>query len=188
MSAVGASVWHRRAAQLCEVGGAALGWSCHGARDRGPAILPRLGQSPDLGLRRSHGNAVGRVRRGRTDSPVLLPAPRPAAVIVPAPQLEPADVDDDQELVLEELTREQVLDWRSRAAADHRQQRLHRAGCKVLRRARRAERSASLHRTVGGGAVSSFGQQGLEGLERTREPMDDRRFRSLPNGWVRQAW
>ncbi|MFE1579317.1 hypothetical protein [Streptomyces fradiae] len=52
-------------------------------------------------------------------APVVLPAPRPAAVIVPAPQPEPADVDDDQELVLEELTREQVLDWRNRAAADH---------------------------------------------------------------------
>ncbi|MFF0754586.1 hypothetical protein [Streptomyces sp. NPDC004267] len=52
-------------------------------------------------------------------APVVLPAPRPAAVIVPAPQPEPADVDDDQELVLEELTRDQVLDWRNRAAADH---------------------------------------------------------------------
>ncbi|WP_432246681.1 hypothetical protein ACRAR1_29495 [Streptomyces sanyensis] len=52
-------------------------------------------------------------------APVVLPAPRPAAAIAPAPQPEPADVDDDQELVLEELTREQVLDWRNRAAADH---------------------------------------------------------------------
>ncbi|MFD5341525.1 hypothetical protein [Streptomyces hawaiiensis] len=51
-------------------------------------------------------------------APVVVPAPRPAAV-VPAPEPEPADVDDDQELVLEELTREQVLDWRNRAAADH---------------------------------------------------------------------
>ncbi|MFF7975824.1 hypothetical protein [Streptomyces sp. NPDC007905] len=51
-------------------------------------------------------------------APVVLPAPRPAAV-VPAPEPERADVDDDQELVLEELTREQVLDWRNRAAADH---------------------------------------------------------------------
>ncbi|MFB6756038.1 hypothetical protein ACFCX6_34555 [Streptomyces sp. NPDC056353] len=49
-------------------------------------------------------------------APVVLPAPRPAAVI-PAPDV--ADVDDDQELVLEELTREQVLDWRTRAAHDH---------------------------------------------------------------------
>ncbi|MFJ4917631.1 hypothetical protein [Streptomyces sp. NPDC088726] len=49
-------------------------------------------------------------------APVALPAPRPAAV-VPAPEPE-FDV-DDQELVLEELTREQVLDWRNRAAADH---------------------------------------------------------------------
>ncbi|WP_030686903.1 hypothetical protein [Streptomyces sp. NRRL B-1347] len=29
------------------------------------------------------------------------------------------DVDDGQELVLEDLTREQVLDWRTRAAHDH---------------------------------------------------------------------
>ncbi len=49
----------------------------------------------------------------------MLPAPSPAAVIVPASQPEPADVDDGQELVLEELTREQVLGWRTRAAADH---------------------------------------------------------------------
>lgn len=53
-------------------------------------------------------------------APVAVPAPRPAAV-VPAPNPEVADgaVDDDQELVLEDLTREQVLDWRNRAAADH---------------------------------------------------------------------
>lgn len=53
--------------------------------------------------------------------PVVLPAPRPAAFVV-APVAEPqfGDVDDDQELVLENLTREQVLDWRNRAAADHR--------------------------------------------------------------------
>lgn len=51
-------------------------------------------------------------------APVVLPAPRPAAV-VPAAEPEFDDVDDDQELVLEELTREQVLDWRNRAAADH---------------------------------------------------------------------
>lgn len=50
--------------------------------------------------------------------PVVLPAPRPAAV-VSAPAPEPADIDDDQQLFLEELTREQVLDWRNRAAADH---------------------------------------------------------------------
>ncbi|MDI9889494.1 hypothetical protein QMZ92_35660 [Streptomyces sp. HNM0645] len=49
-------------------------------------------------------------------APVVLPAPRPAAV-TPAPDV--ADVDDDQELVLEDLTREQVLDWRTRAAHDH---------------------------------------------------------------------
>ncbi|MFJ3728551.1 hypothetical protein ACIPYQ_39115 [Streptomyces sp. NPDC090045] len=53
-------------------------------------------------------------------APVVVPAPRPAADI-PAPASAPvrADVDEDQELVLEDLTREQVLDWRDRAAADH---------------------------------------------------------------------
>ncbi|MDX3820742.1 MULTISPECIES: hypothetical protein [unclassified Streptomyces] len=51
-------------------------------------------------------------------APVVLPAPRPVAVI-PASAAEPSEVVDDQELVLEELTREQVLDWRNRAAADH---------------------------------------------------------------------
>ncbi|MEU5160915.1 hypothetical protein AB0G74_15090 [Streptomyces sp. NPDC020875] len=50
-------------------------------------------------------------------APVAMPAPCPA-VVVPAAEPEFADVDDDQELVLEELTREQVLDWRNRAA-DH---------------------------------------------------------------------
>ncbi|MDJ0466800.1 hypothetical protein [Streptomyces sp. H27-C3] len=51
-------------------------------------------------------------------APVVLPAPRPAAV-VPAPGSEAADIDDDQELVLEDLTREQVRDWRVRAMKDH---------------------------------------------------------------------
>ncbi len=46
---------------------------------------------------------------------VVLPAPRPAAVI-PAPEPEPAEV--GQELDLEELTREQVCDWRARAIQD----------------------------------------------------------------------
>ncbi|WP_189389969.1 hypothetical protein [Streptomyces sp. SDr-06] len=50
--------------------------------------------------------------------PVVLPAPRAAAVIAPAPQPEPADLSGEQELVLEDLTREQVLDWRNRAAAE----------------------------------------------------------------------
>ncbi|MGW2050770.1 hypothetical protein ACWCPF_37200 [Streptomyces sp. NPDC001858] len=50
-------------------------------------------------------------------APVVLPAPRPAPA-VPAPQ--PAADDVDQDLVLEDLTREQVLDWRTRAARDHR--------------------------------------------------------------------
>ncbi|WP_371674805.1 hypothetical protein OG985_49880 (plasmid) [Streptomyces sp. NBC_00289] len=51
-------------------------------------------------------------------APVVLPAPRPATV-VPAPEPETADVDGDQELVLEDLTREQVRDWRVKAMKDH---------------------------------------------------------------------
>ncbi|MET9077873.1 hypothetical protein ABZX95_38320 [Streptomyces sp. NPDC004232] len=49
-------------------------------------------------------------------APVMLPAPRPAGA---APEPERMVVDVDQELVLEDLTREQVLDWRTRAAHDH---------------------------------------------------------------------
>ncbi|QHC23241.1 hypothetical protein GR130_19355 [Streptomyces sp. GS7] len=49
-------------------------------------------------------------------APDVLPAPRPPAV-APAPAPEPAEV--DQELLLEDLTREQVLEWRNHAAADH---------------------------------------------------------------------
>ncbi|MFK0050230.1 hypothetical protein ACIQU4_40245 [Streptomyces sp. NPDC090741] len=45
--------------------------------------------------------------------PVVVPAPRPAAD-TPTPVPEHAGVDEDQELVLEDLTREQVLDWRYR--------------------------------------------------------------------------
>ncbi|MFB6784875.1 hypothetical protein ACFCX0_48545 [Streptomyces sp. NPDC056352] len=48
-------------------------------------------------------------------APVVLPAPRTA---VAAPAAEVADVDDDQKLVLEDLTREQVRDWRVRAMKD----------------------------------------------------------------------
>ncbi|MFJ8769879.1 hypothetical protein [Streptomyces clavifer] len=53
-------------------------------------------------------------------APVVLPAPRPAAAI-PAPVVEPefADVEDDKELVLEDLTSDQVRDWRVRAMKDH---------------------------------------------------------------------
>ncbi|MGW2082104.1 hypothetical protein ACWCOW_35185 [Streptomyces sp. NPDC001939] len=47
---------------------------------------------------------------------VVLPAPRPA---VPGPEPETADAIDDQELVLEDLTREQVRNWRVRAMKDH---------------------------------------------------------------------
>lgn len=49
--------------------------------------------------------------------PVVLPALRPAAV-VRAPEPEFAEVDDDQELVLEDLTPDQVRDWRVRAMRD----------------------------------------------------------------------
>jgi hypothetical protein len=48
-------------------------------------------------------------------APVVLPAPRPAPA-APDPR---ADVVDQAPLVLEDLTREQVLDWRTRAARDH---------------------------------------------------------------------
>ncbi|WP_327349034.1 hypothetical protein [Streptomyces europaeiscabiei] len=47
---------------------------------------------------------------------VVLPAPRPVPA---APAPEPETDDLDQDLVLEDLTREQVLDWRTRAARDH---------------------------------------------------------------------
>ncbi|MFD4595729.1 hypothetical protein [Streptomyces rubiginosohelvolus] len=50
--------------------------------------------------------------------PVVLPALRPAAV-VRAPEPEFAEADDDQELVLEDLTPDQVRDWRVRAMRDH---------------------------------------------------------------------
>ncbi|GAA0454819.1 hypothetical protein GCM10009544_16960 [Streptomyces stramineus] len=46
--------------------------------------------------------------------PVVVPAPRPVAVPVPAVD----DVDQEQELVLEGLTRDQVRDWRVRAMKD----------------------------------------------------------------------
>ncbi|MGW0928200.1 hypothetical protein [Streptomyces sp. NPDC002644] len=46
---------------------------------------------------------------------IVVPALRPAAAPVPA-----ADgVDQEQELVLEDLTREQVIGWRTRAAHDY---------------------------------------------------------------------
>ncbi|NED02360.1 hypothetical protein G3I55_11920, partial [Streptomyces sp. SID6648] len=51
-------------------------------------------------------------------APVAMPAPRPAPA-VPAPEPEFADVDDDQELVLEDLTPDQVRDWRVRGLKDH---------------------------------------------------------------------
>ncbi|WP_457469793.1 hypothetical protein [Streptomyces sp. TE4109] len=55
-------------------------------------------------------------------APVVLPAPCPVAVVA-APAPEPADVDadvdDDQELVLEDLTREQVRAWRVWGMKDH---------------------------------------------------------------------
>jgi hypothetical protein len=47
--------------------------------------------------------------------PVVLPAPRPVA----APEPVVADVDQEPELVLKELTREQIRDWRVRGMKDH---------------------------------------------------------------------
>ncbi|MFG3157970.1 hypothetical protein ACGF7W_38725 [Streptomyces sp. NPDC048219] len=50
-------------------------------------------------------------------APVELPAPRPAAV-APGPVRDEVD-DQEQELVLEDLTRDQVRAWRVRALKDH---------------------------------------------------------------------
>ncbi|MET7520718.1 hypothetical protein ABZS88_46995 [Streptomyces sp. NPDC005480] len=47
--------------------------------------------------------------------PVVLPAPRPVAA--PAPVVD--DVEQEQELVLEDLTRDQVRVWRVRGMKDH---------------------------------------------------------------------
>ncbi|MFG2856688.1 hypothetical protein ACGFZ9_39550 [Streptomyces mirabilis] len=49
-------------------------------------------------------------------APVVPPAPRPVPA---APAAQPEADDVDRDLVLEDLTREQVLDWRTRAARDH---------------------------------------------------------------------
>ncbi|MBB5123168.1 hypothetical protein [Streptomyces eurocidicus] len=62
--------------------------------------------------------AEAAVAQPSADVPVAPAGPRPA-VVVAAPVKDPADGDDGQELLLENLTREQVLDWRNRAAADH---------------------------------------------------------------------
>ncbi|MFE5200973.1 hypothetical protein ACFQ93_46125 [Streptomyces sp. NPDC056601] len=47
--------------------------------------------------------------------PIVLPGPRPVAAFGPVVD----DVDQERELVLEDLTRDQVLDWRVRAMKDH---------------------------------------------------------------------
>ncbi|MGW7005388.1 hypothetical protein ACWGCW_21935 [Streptomyces sp. NPDC054933] len=49
---------------------------------------------------------------GEPPAAVVLPAPQPGAVVPPQPE-------DEAPLVFEELTREQVIDWRSRAQRDH---------------------------------------------------------------------
>ncbi|MEU1516239.1 hypothetical protein ABZ490_29570 [Streptomyces sp. NPDC005811] len=49
-------------------------------------------------------------------APVVLPAPRSVSA-APSPQTTADDVDRD--LVLKDLTREQILDWRTRAGRDH---------------------------------------------------------------------
>ncbi len=60
-----------------------------------------------------------RRNRGRTPS-LDAPAAPSARAALPAPAAS-APLDDlvDQDLVLEEPTRERVLDWRTRAARDH---------------------------------------------------------------------
>ncbi|MFE1781289.1 hypothetical protein ACFW9F_01510 [Streptomyces sp. NPDC059506] len=50
-------------------------------------------------------------------APVVLPAPR-SAVVAPGPVRDEVD-DQEQELVLEDLTRDQVRAWRVRAVKDH---------------------------------------------------------------------
>lgn len=51
-------------------------------------------------------------------APVVVPAPRTAAA-APAPDLQSDNVDEDQELVLEDLTADQVRQWRVRGLKDH---------------------------------------------------------------------
>ncbi|WP_405827370.1 MULTISPECIES: hypothetical protein [unclassified Streptomyces] len=51
-------------------------------------------------------------------APVVMPAPRPATA-TRAPVPDRSGVEEDQELVLEDLTREQVLARRDRAAVYH---------------------------------------------------------------------
>ncbi|MET7981713.1 MULTISPECIES: hypothetical protein [unclassified Streptomyces] len=68
--------------------------------------------------RRAEAAAAQHVDEGQSKAPAppLVPAPRPAPV-APAPSVPTATIVHD--LVLEDLTREQVLEWRSLAAKDH---------------------------------------------------------------------
>ncbi|MCT2546236.1 hypothetical protein [Streptomyces atratus] len=52
-------------------------------------------------------------------APIAMPAPRPTAAVAPAPEPEPEFADADDDLVLKELTPDQVRDWRVRALKDH---------------------------------------------------------------------
>ncbi|MEU1516245.1 hypothetical protein ABZ490_29600 [Streptomyces sp. NPDC005811] len=61
--------------------------------------------------------AKARAEAAATRPAVDEPATPAAPIVLPSPQTTADDVDRD--LVLEDLTREQVLDWRTRAARDH---------------------------------------------------------------------
>ncbi|MFF3516578.1 hypothetical protein [Streptomyces sp. NPDC002573] len=67
---------------------------------------------------RAEGAAAQSVAREASvpSAPAVLLAPRPVPAV---PASEPQGEDVVQDLVLEDLTREQVLDWRIRAAKDH---------------------------------------------------------------------
>ncbi|MFD0386378.1 hypothetical protein ACFQ2B_39965 [Streptomyces stramineus] len=101
--------------------------------------------------------------------PVVVPAPRPVAVPVPAVD----DVDQEQELVLEGLTRDQVRDWRVRAMKDPQLvfDRIDRYGAhgRVRRSAGRARGGASYsRRAFGGGYVPGGVPTGRSGQPEAR--------------------
>lgn len=48
----------------------------------------------------------------------MLPVPRPSAAI-PTPVVEPEFADVDEELILEDLTPDEVRNWRVRAMKDY---------------------------------------------------------------------
>ncbi|WP_326680945.1 hypothetical protein [Streptomyces sp. NBC_01237] len=81
--------------------------------------------------RAAAGDRTAAAAAAKPSQPDVAPSGAPTVPIVPfathpAPVIPEAEVvdgdgdgDGDQELILEDLTREQVLDWRNRAAADH---------------------------------------------------------------------